>query len=73
MPTYDYACSSCGHEFDHMQPMTSDPLSECPSCGTSGLRRKIGAGGAILFKGDGFYETDYKKKQDPKHGLGEPT
>ena len=60
MPTYDYVCNDCAHQFEHFQSMTSDPLSECPAC-QGNLRRLIGAGGALIFKGSGFYCTDYKK------------
>lgn len=61
MPTYDYACMECAHTFEHFQSIASDPLSECPECGGK-LRRLIGGGGAVLFKGSGFYQTDYKGK-----------
>jgi putative FmdB family regulatory protein len=60
MPTYDYVCTACAHQFEHFQSMTSDLLVECPECHGS-LRRKIGTGGALIFKGSGFYCTDYKK------------
>jgi len=65
MPTYDYKCSACDHEFEHFQPMNSDPLKECKRCGGY-LKRLIGAGGALIFKGTGFYQTDYKKPEKPK-------
>jgi len=64
MPTYDYVCTDCTHEFEHFQSMVSDPLSVCPEC-EGKLRRKIGAGGALIFKGSGFYCTDYKKPAKP--------
>jgi putative FmdB family regulatory protein len=60
MPTYDYLCEECSHKFEHFQSITSDPLATCPECGGK-LKRLIGAGGAILFRGSGFYCTDYKK------------
>jgi putative FmdB family regulatory protein len=60
MPTYDYVCTECDHRFEHFQSMTSDPLTECPEC-KGKVRRLIGSGGALIFKGSGFYETDYKK------------
>lgn len=57
MPTYDYECQSCGHIFEHFQSMSEDPLSECPKCG-NGVKRLIGGGMGIIFKGSGFYVTD---------------
>lgn len=60
MPTYDYICDSCGHEFEAFESITSNPQTLCPSCKAEKLRRKIGPGAAILFKGSGFYETDYR-------------
>lgn len=61
MPTYEYACRLCEHEFEVFQSMKDDPLSRCPSCGEDGLKRLIGLGAGIIFKGSGFYETDYKR------------
>ena len=61
MPTYEYRCRECGHEFDEYQRMTADPLVVCPNCGKHALRRVMGTGGGIIFKGSGFYQTDYKK------------
>jgi putative FmdB family regulatory protein len=60
MPTYDYRCDSCGHELEIFQSMTSSPKRKCPECGTLKLKRVIGAGAGIIFKGSGFYETDYR-------------
>ena len=60
MPTYDYVCSKCKHEFEAFQKMTDKTLSKCPKCGAK-LRRLIGAGSGIIFKGSGFYATDYRK------------
>ena len=60
MPTYDYICDGCGHEFEAFESMKVDPQKICPSCGKDTLRRKIGGGGAIIFKGSGFYQTDYR-------------
>lgn len=59
MPTYEYKCLQCNHRFDHFQTMTDDPLSTCPDCGGN-VKRLIGAGAGIIFKGSGFYCTDYK-------------
>src|SRR5438132_1098565 len=61
MPTYDYVCEACGHEFEHFQSMTDKRLSKCPKCGKRKLVRKVGSGGGVIFKGSGFYETDYKR------------
>ena len=63
MPTYDYVCSGCNYKFEHFQSTTSRHLRKCPKCKDTKLVRQIGSGGGIIFKGSGFYETDYKKKQ----------
>ena len=60
MPTYDYACAACGHRFDEFQSMSAQPLKKCPSCKKSKLERLIGAGAGVIFKGSGFYQTDYR-------------
>lgn len=60
MPTYDYICDSCGHEFELYESIMASPRTECPECKLPKLRRKIGPGAAILFKGSGFYQTDYR-------------
>lgn len=60
MPTYDYVCDGCDHRFEEMQSFSAQPLKVCPSCGAEKLRRLFGTGAAILFKGGGFYETDYR-------------
>src|SRR5689334_11728110 len=60
MPTYDYICDACAHEFEAFESIKADPQSVCPECGKHDLRRKIGGGAAILFKGSGFYQTDYR-------------
>jgi putative FmdB family regulatory protein len=60
MPTYEYECDACGHAFDEFQSFKDDPLKVCPKCGKESLRRLFGTGAAILFKGAGFYETDYR-------------
>lgn len=61
MPTYDYRCSSCGYTFEEFQKMTDPLLTTCPRCSTPSLERLIGGGAGLLFKGSGFYLTDYKK------------
>ena len=60
MPTYDYVCDACKHEFEEFQMMSAKPLKKCPECGKNKLRRLIGTGAGIIFKGSGFYETDYR-------------
>ena len=73
MPTYDYECESCGHQFEQFQSITARPTKKCPECGKMKLQRLIGAGAGIIFKGSGFYQTDYRsdsykeaKKNDTK-------
>ena len=78
MPTYEYECQKCGHQFEVFQSITADPLKQCSADGCSGkVRRLIGAGGGLLFKGSGFYITDYRsegyksaEKADRKEGSG---
>ncbi len=60
MPTYDYRCLECGHEFELFQSMTDKVKRKCPECSRPKLKRLIGAGAAVIFKGSGFYETDYR-------------
>ncbi|MBI4308838.1 MAG: zinc ribbon domain-containing protein, partial [Candidatus Omnitrophica bacterium] len=57
MPTYQYECSACGHEFEELQTMTEPKLTQCPKCGKNKLARLIGSGSGMIFKGSGFYET----------------
>ena len=60
MPTYDYECDACHHTFEEFQSMSDEHLKKCPKCGKKKLRRLLGAGAAIIFKGSGFYQTDYR-------------
>ena len=60
MPTYDYVCDQCEHSFEAFQRIDEEGLTDCPECGKSALRRLFGAGSGLLFKGSGFYETDYR-------------
>ncbi|MBW8002049.1 MAG: zinc ribbon domain-containing protein [Planctomycetes bacterium] len=62
MPTYDYLCGNCGHKFEQFQSMTAKLLRKCPECKKMQLKRLIGAGSGVIFKGSGFYETDYRSK-----------
>jgi putative FmdB family regulatory protein len=66
MPTYDYVCDACDHEFEAFESIKAEPQTVCPTCRESRLRRKIGAGAAILFKGSGFYQTDYRSESYKK-------
>jgi len=61
MPTYEYECEKCGHKFEYFQSMSSERLKVCPEC-KGKVRRLIGTGAGIIFKGSGFYETDYRSK-----------
>lgn len=60
MPTYDYLCKACGHRFEEFQSMSSKPLKKCPVCAERKLDRLIGTGAGVIFKGSGFYGTDYR-------------
>ena len=60
MPTYDYRCDSCDNTWEEFQSITAKPKRKCPKCGKLKAKRVIGAGGGIIFKGAGFYQTDYR-------------
>ena len=60
MPTYDYECDACNYSFEQFQPITAKPVRKCPRCGKPKVRRLIGTGAGIIFKGSGFYQTDYR-------------
>lgn len=60
MPTYDYECEACSHKFELYQSISAEPEKTCPECKKKKLRRLIGTGGAVMFKGSGFYQTDYR-------------
>lgn len=62
MPTYDYQCDACNHTFEEWQSFKDDELTKCPKCKKKKLRRLISGGAALIFKGSGFYETDYRKE-----------
>lgn len=62
MPNYNYQCSQCGHKFQEFQGMSEKSLTKCPKCKKNKLERLISGGSGVIFKGTGFYETDYKKK-----------
>lgn len=71
MPTYEYACQKCGHQFEQFQSMRDEPLKKCPRCKKAGLKRLVGGGAGLIFKGTGFYITDYKNKGAAKKEGGE--
>jgi putative FmdB family regulatory protein len=66
MPTYEYVCPKCGYEFEQFQPMSAEPIKRCPKCKKLGVKRLVGKGAGLIFKGTGFYITDYKKTAAPK-------
>jgi putative FmdB family regulatory protein len=78
MPTYEYQCQHCGYDFEEYQQITARPLRRCPSCGQTALKRLIGTGAGVLFRGSGFYQTDYRssgykeaaKKDKPEGAAG---
>jgi putative FmdB family regulatory protein len=76
MPTYEYICGNCGHGFEQFQSMKAGPLRKCPKCSKNKLKRLIGAGAGVIFKGSGFYETDYRsesytKAEKSEKGIGD--
>jgi len=77
MPTYEYECEKCGHTFERFQSIKDEPVKKCPECGAH-VRRLISAGAGIIFKGSGFYATDYrsesyKREARKEEGLGKTT
>ena len=62
MPTYEYLCTKCGNALEAFKSMKAPPLKQCPACKKAGLKRQVGGGAGLIFKGSGFYITDYKKK-----------
>lgn len=66
MPTYDYLCKACGHTLELFQSMSESPRRKCPECGKLKLQRQIGMGAGVVFKGSGFYETDYRSESYKK-------
>jgi putative FmdB family regulatory protein len=71
MPTYDYLCDECGHEFELFQSINEPLKRKCPQCGKPKLRRLFGTGGAVVFKGSGFYQTDYRSDSYKKGAAAE--
>jgi len=66
MPTYDYICENCGHEFEQFQAIKAKPIRKCPECGKRELKRLIGTGAGVIFKGSGVYQTDYRSESYKK-------
>ena len=66
MPTYEYTCESCGYEFEQFQSITSKPIRKCPKCRKASVKRLIGVGAGVIFKGPGFYATDYRSESYKK-------
>lgn len=73
MPTYEYACNACDHRFEEFQSITAPPLKTCPKCAKKSLQRLIGTGAGVIFKGDGFYTTDYRSEAYRKAAESEKT
>ena len=71
MPTYEYECGFCNHRFEKSQSITKGPIRKCPKCGKFKIRRLIGAGAGFLFKGSGFYQTDYRSENYKKKAEAE--
>jgi putative FmdB family regulatory protein len=71
MPTYEYVCENCQHKFEEFQSIKAAPLKKCPACGKSKLNRLIGTGAAVIFKGSGFYQTDYRSESYTKAAKSE--
>lgn len=71
MPTYEYLCKACGHRFDRFQKISDSPVRTCPSCGKRRVERLISSGGGLVFKGSGFYATDYRKDGPPADRSGD--
>ncbi len=70
MPTYEYSCPKCHHAFEVFQSMRDEPLKKCPKCHRTGVKRLVGGGAGLIFKGSGFYITDYKTKKGTPHSDG---
>lgn len=66
MPTYEYKCKNCGYKLEKFQSITKRPIRKCPKCGRLKLKRLIGPGAGVIFKGSGFYQTDYRSDEYKK-------
>ena len=72
MPTYEYECNKCGHHFERFQNMSDEPIKACPQCGGQ-VKRLLGTGAGIIFKGSGFYATDYNQQSASRTHCGRGT
>ncbi len=70
MPTYEYGCKLCGYRFEEFQNIADEPMVTCPSCGKESLERLVSGGAGLIFKGSGFYITDYKKQNNQSAAAG---
>ena len=73
MPLYEYECDACGHKFEKFQSITAAPIKKCPVCGKNKVRRLIGTGAGLIFKGSGFYITDYRDSSYKDKAKSEPS
>jgi putative FmdB family regulatory protein len=71
MPTYEYECAGCGQRLEEFQSITAKPLKKCPACGKNKLQRLLGTGATLIFKGSGFYQTDYRSESYQKAAKAE--
>ena len=71
MPTYEYICDNCQHHFEKFQSIKARPIRKCPECGKLSVQRLIGAGAGVIFKGSGFYQTDYRSESYKKSAESE--
>lgn len=71
MPTYEYECNACGYKFERFQFITAKAVRKCPECGRFKVHRLFGAGSAVIFKGSGFYQTDYRSEEYKKRAKGD--
>ena len=71
MPTYEYKCDACGNEFEKFQSITAAPIKKCPACGKNKVKRLLGTGAGLIFKGSGFYITDYRSESYKSAAKGE--
>lgn len=73
MPTYDYKCETCGHQFEVFHSITAAPVRVCPACGLENVNRLLTGGSGLIFKGSGFYSTDYKSKKSSESDVSKST